>query len=148
MRQHGPHISHDGFRVKLHPFHIQGLMTDPHQLTLIRMGRGLKAIRQGGFLNHQGMIAHPGKGIIQSEEHPAIIVMHGTGFTVHHSARPDHLAAECLADGLMTETDPEDRDFTAEILNSLNRDPGLLRRTGTGGRSTGDQVPCRRSPAR
>jgi hypothetical protein len=41
MQQDYPHSGHDGFRMKLYPLDGQGFMSQPHQLTLVGVGRGL-----------------------------------------------------------------------------------------------------------
>ncbi len=54
-------------------------------------------------------------------------MVHRAGFAVHDPACPEHLAAECLADGLMTEADPEYRNLAAEMLYRGNGDARLFR---------------------
>src|SRR5918992_4943398 len=51
---------------------------------------------------------------------------------VHNPLRPHHLAAEGLADRLVSETHAEDRDAAGEALDRCEGDAGLVRRARTG----------------
>jgi len=51
---------------------------------------------------------------------------------MHDERAAHHVTAKGRTDGLMTETDAENRNFSGEVLDRRDRDAGLLRRTGSG----------------
>src|SRR5947207_7732158 len=78
------------------------------------------------------MVAHGGKWAGDAVEQLIVAVYDGTGFAVHQPRRADDLAAERLANRLVTQAYPENRDLTGEGANEGHEDPGLCGRLRTG----------------
>src|SRR5919106_5678764 len=76
------------------------------------------------------MIAGGLKRVFQPPEHIGPLMVDQGGLAVHDLFGMDHLAAECLTNGLVPETHPKDRDPAAEALDHRERDPRLVRCTG------------------
>ena len=80
------------------------------------------------------MIAADPQRLGQAGKNAQTIMMDQAFFAVHRLCGPDHPAAKSLADGLMTQTDAEDRDPAGKMADHLQGNPGLVRRAGTGGK--------------
>ena len=115
-------LAQNGFGMKLHALHLQSAVTQPHDFPFGGPGRHFQHLRQGVALDNQRMVTGGGEGVRQITEYPLAPMENGRGFAVHHLRRADDLAAEGLADGLMPETDPQQRDLSGEMLDDLQRD--------------------------
>src|SRR5271166_136278 len=59
-------------------------------------------------------------------------MLHFTCLAVHKVGGANDVAAKGGADGLMAETDAENRDFSCEVFDDVDADARLVRRAGTG----------------
>src|SRR5689334_1410152 len=106
--------------MELHAFHGQTGVPHAHDLPVIGPGRDLQRLRKRFALDHQGMITGRRKWLLQSAENTLILVVHARYFAVHHLLRMHDLAAESLADALMTEAHAQYRDLSGEALDERN----------------------------
>jgi hypothetical protein len=58
-------------------------------------------------------------------------MLDGRSFSVHQPGRPHHQASKSLADGLVAQANPQDRDHAGKTFNYRQGDAGLVRRAGT-----------------
>ena len=68
----------------------------------------------------------------QTVEDGLVIVRDGAGFAVHEVGGADDFSAESCADGLMSEADAEDGNFSGEVADESDADAGILRNAGAG----------------
>ena len=87
----------------------------------------LQAIRHTIWLNGQGMIPGCGKVIGNAGKNARTCMRNRAGFAVHTGGRANNTATKGLANGLMTKTDPKQRDSTRCLFNKLQADTGLVR---------------------
>lgn len=80
--------------------------------------------------HHQGMIASGGERARQAGEHPLAGMVHRRGLAVHHLPGTHHLSTERLPQGLMSQTDAENRQLAGEMANRLHGNTGLVGRAG------------------
>ena len=59
------------------------------------------------------------------------------GFAVHQMAGLHDRSAECLANGLVPQAYPKDRERSAESPDDIQGNPGVLGIAGTGGQDDG-----------
>src|ERR1700674_1075931 len=78
------------------------------------------------------MIACRAEGVRHGAENTVPSVLYVGGLAVHHLFGMDDLAAEALADALVTEAYAEDRDLTGEALNERNRNARFVGRARSG----------------
>ena len=124
-------LAQDRFRMELHAFDRQCLMFYPHNffhraIGFIGPAGHFQTFRQGGLINHQGMIAHGRKRVGQASEHALAVMVDGGSFAVHHVTGADDMTAEGLADALMTQADAENRDPAGEGVDDRQRHAGRL----------------------
>src|SRR5690606_33669398 len=128
----------DRFRVELHPFHIECLVAQTHDLVhaavvALRPGDDLEAVWQRLLFNDQRMVTRRGKRTRQAAEHTLAFVIDRRGLAMHHLARAHHLAAEYLAHALLAKADAKDRQLAGKVLDRRHRDAGFVRRARAGG---------------
>src|SRR5689334_2801156 len=78
------------------------------------------------------MIARRFERRIDAAKNAAAAMLDFRQFAVNRDRRAHHLAAEGLADRLMTKTDAEDRDARRGGSDQVETDAGLVRRAGAG----------------
>src|SRR5947209_1092614 len=96
-------LGEKGLRVELHALHGELAVAHAHDLAVFGFRRDLQALWQGRPANRERMIAGRHEGTRQSAKHPEARMADRRGFPVHDLARMHDLAAESLADRLMTE---------------------------------------------
>src|SRR5438309_289425 len=79
------------------------------------------------------MIASGYERVREAGEHAPAVVMNLGHLAVKQARRPHDAPAEPLADGLMAEADPEERESSREPLDDLGRQAGLGGATGPRG---------------
>ena len=84
------------------------------------------------LFNDERVIAGGRHGHGESLEDGAVVVHDGAGFAVHEMGGAHHVAAEGFADGLVSEADAEDRNFSGEVADESDADARLMRRAGAG----------------
>ena len=119
--------------MKLHPFDVQCLVTQAHDLidrAVLQLGPGgqLQAFGQGFALDHQRVITGHRHGQVQAMKHTQILMEHRAGLAMHDLARPYHVTAKRLADGLMAQAYAQDRQLAGEIADGFKRDARFGRR--------------------
>ena len=77
------------------------------------------------------MIAGRGHGRGQAPKDGSAVVLHRAGLAVHEVRRADDVAAEGVADGLMTQTDAKHRNLAGEVADQFDADARFVRRAGT-----------------
>src|SRR5688572_2352939 len=77
------------------------------------------------------MVASRLEALVQAFVDPTAVVQYPRRLAVDGLAA-HYLGAESLPDGLVAEADAEGRDTLTDLPDQLYRDPGLVRRAGTG----------------
>ena len=85
----------------------------------------LEFLWQGVGFDDEAVVARGLKWIFDAVEECATIVMNLIDFAVHQTPRADDLAAERLADGLMAQADPQQRQFAGELGDAFDRNAGF-----------------------
>ena len=88
--------------------------------------------RHAGAVDHQRMVARRLERPVDAAEDAGAFVLDERELAVHRHRRAHHLAAEDLADGLMTEADAEGRDGRRRLGDEIEADAGVVRRAGAG----------------
>ena len=96
-------------------------MPDPHDLTLLSIGRDLQAVRKTVALNHQGMVARGRKRIGHAFEKIFSVMPHQGSFPVHHPVIDHDVASKNMADALVPQTDAQGGYLRTEAANNLIR---------------------------
>ena len=84
------------------------------------------------FADDERVIAGGGEWRVNSAKDGSAVVLDRTGFAVHERSGAHDLSAESRANGLMSETDAEERNFSGEVLDQGDADAGILRRARPG----------------
>src|SRR5688572_7388208 len=119
--------------MKLHAMHLIHAVPHGHdRAVFLRAGRHLEIVWHAVGGDHQRVIPAGEKWLIDPGKHPFAIVHDGGRLAVHRRVGTRHDAAVDHADGLMTETDAEQRRPRTESLDHVRRDAGILGTTGPG----------------
>src|SRR5690348_10470368 len=78
------------------------------------------------------MITRRHEILCEAAEDCFAVVMNFAGFAMHDFGRADDASAERLADRLMSQANPQDRNFACKTLDQRLADAGLLRSAGAG----------------
>ncbi|MCY1428540.1 hypothetical protein D9M71_444290 [compost metagenome] len=118
--------------MELHPFDIQGLVAQAHDLVDRAIGMGgpggdFQAVGQGFALDHQGMVAGYGQRVVEGGEHAQVAVVDRAGLAVHHLARTHHVTAKGLADGLVAQAHTQDWQLAGKMQDGLDGHARLAR---------------------
>src|SRR5580765_21702 len=97
--------------MELDSFHQKFLMPDPHNLSLFSFGADLKAGRQGVPFGDERMITRRFEGIGKMLKDGLFIMLDHRGFSMHEPPGPNDVASERLNNGLMSQTDSQNRDL-------------------------------------
>ena len=114
--------------MELHPLHRQFLVAHGHDDAAVGPSRHLQAVREALPLDGQRVVTHSGKRVGQAGQHALPLVVDEGQLAVHDLAGAGHDAAEDLADALVAEADPQDRDLAGEVADDIVADAGLARR--------------------
>ena len=79
------------------------------------------------------MVTHRLKGDGQRMKHTSVIMGHGAGLAMHDPSCPHDLTTKGFTNGLMPQTNPQNRNTTCKGFNSLNRNTRLTWSTWTRG---------------
>src|SRR5580704_4119258 len=79
------------------------------------------------------MVASGDETLRQVAKDRLAVVQDLAGFAVHQLRRADHSTTECVADGLVTKTDAENRKLSSEAANHVDTNASLLGRARAGG---------------
>ena len=77
------------------------------------------------------MIARSDEWSGQTMKYCFAVVLNIAGFAVHELLCADYAASERSADGLMSETNAQNRDLSCKALNDWHADAGFLWCAGT-----------------
>lgn len=99
----------DGLGMKLNPVNWQFLVLQAHDCAIVKFGGDVQGSGQGGTVNHKRMISGRFERAGQPGKQTCAAVLHLPHFAVNDLVTAHNLAAEGLADGLMTQTDPHQR---------------------------------------
>src|SRR5437764_13086534 len=100
----------DALGMKLHAVYRQAVMREPHHEAVVGLRRDREFARHAVPFDHERMITRRLERRIDAAEKARAAVVDLRQFAVHGNGRAYHLAAERVADGLMAETNAEDRD--------------------------------------
>ena len=121
--------------MELHAVGLCLTVLERHDLTVFIPCCYFQALRKIRFLGNQRMIPAAGNHFRQSGENGACgIQYHLACLAVHQMRCPDDCAAECLTNGLMSQTDTQHGNLAVEVTNRLHGDAGVLRIAGTRGK--------------
>ena len=115
--------------MKLDTVDWKALMLQAHYLEIASPGRYLYDWRQASALHNQGMVAGRLKRLWQSFVDAKSFVVDAGSLSMHEPLSTHDLTSKDLADTLMPETDPEDRDPAGERPDKLIGNPSVLRAT-------------------
>jgi hypothetical protein len=131
-----PGIGKNALRVKLHAFHRELLVAQAHDgagsVFLGGPGAHFQLLRKILLFHDQRVIPGRCHRSRQSAEDSFAIMRDFAGFAVHQVRRAHHLAAECLADGLVPQANAEYGNFAREVADQIDADAGILRRARAG----------------
>ena len=114
---------------------------DAHDLPVLRVGDGGQALRQGGSVHGQGMVASHGRhGRAALEERAVKVHRRLGGFAVHQDLGIGDCRAIGCTDGLVAQADPQDGDLGAKLEHRLDEDARVLRAAGAGGENDAVRV--------
>src|SRR5712691_5504431 len=116
-------LGEKGLGVELYALHGEFTMAHTHDLAVFGLCRDLQALGQGRPANRKRMIAGRHEGTRQSAKHAETQMADRRGFSVRDFTRMDDLAAESLADRLMTEAHAQYRDPAGKLAHRSERDP-------------------------
>src|SRR5678816_3260882 len=111
--------------MELNPFYGIVPMPKSHHNPLGCLGTDFKACRN--IRNDEGVITSRRESLRQASKKCFGIVQNRACLPVHQRGRPHDLSAKNLTNGLMPETDPENRNALVKELNDLLRDAGIVR---------------------
>src|SRR5688572_14768043 len=118
-------LGEDGFGVELDALHRQGAMAHAHDFAVLGPGRHLELGRATRPLDRERMVA---RGVVrrgQPGEDALAAMVYARDLAVHERVRVHHLATEGLADRLVSEAHPEDRDAPGESIDGREGNAGL-----------------------
>lgn len=118
--------------MELDPEDWPRLALQSHDFTIIRPGGDNQVVWQAGPIDGKAMIARGDKGIGHATEHTRIGMMYLACLAVHQGLGAHHLASKGLTNGLVAETNAEDRQVGWRMRDEVQTYPGVIRRAGPG----------------
>jgi len=119
--------------VELHAKYRQLFVPQPHDQTVFGLRHHFQTIGAGCPVDNQTVIARRLEGRGQALENPTALVANMAELAVHDRWRLDDLAAERLADRLVSQANPEQRDPGLRGgVHRVQADPRLFRIAGPG----------------
>src|SRR5262245_40814023 len=115
----------DAFRMELNAVDGKCPMGEPHDQPVTRFGVDCELWRQPCAFDHQGMVARGFERTIDSTKDAITLVMDFRELAVHQDRRTHDLAAEGLADGLVTQAHAQDGNGSGRLGDQLQADSGL-----------------------
>ena len=107
-------------------------MPNPHDLAFLGPGTHLEiGMMESLLLDDQTVIASGIEGVGKAGKETFSVMENGRNLPVHDAIVSDHFPAENMADTLMTETDPQDRNLRSELLQYLIGNPRFFRSAWT-----------------
>src|SRR5690349_8329090 len=100
--------------MELHAPDRKILVPDAHDFAFVGFGGDFQAIGQVVALDDEGVIARGGEGIGHAFKKVFPVMFDGGSLAVHHAVIDDNLAAEGVADALMSQTNAEERSIAAK----------------------------------
>jgi len=101
--------------VELDSLHGKIAVAQPHNQAILRPGADFKRVRQSLAHYRQGMIAYGGKGVGQSFKDSPAIMVDKRRLAVLDFAGAVNFASVAVADALVAEADPQNRQTGAEM---------------------------------
>ncbi|MNZ47220.1 hypothetical protein D3C78_649270 [compost metagenome] len=125
--------------MELHPFYIQGLVPQAHDLVHRTVFKGspgghFQALGQGFTLDHQRVVAGHGQRVVEAVKYAQVFVENRAGLAMHDLAGPHDITAKGLANGLVAQADTENRQLAGKVQDSFDGNTGL----GRGARTRGN----------
>src|SRR5579859_1773485 len=119
--------------MELHAPDRKILVPDAHDFAFVSFSGDFQTVGQGVALDDEGVIARGGKGIGHAFKEVLPVMLYGRSLAVHHAVIDDDLAAEGVANALMSQTNAEERGIAAKSADDFIGEAGFARGTGTGG---------------
>jgi len=117
--------------VELHAFDLVVAVTKAHDDAIIGFGGDGELPRQRFPFNDQRVVARGGERIGQLAENVLTVVMNLAGLAVEKFWGANDFSAKSGADGLVSETNTEDGEFSGEAFDEFDGDASFLRRART-----------------
>ena len=115
--------------MKLYAPDWKRLMFYPHDFALLGLGRDFQNFRQRITFDHQRMIPGGGKWIGHPFKQVPAVMFDQRRFAMHHPVIHHHLRPERVADTLVTQANPKNRDaLTRKRGNHVIGQAGFPRR--------------------
>src|SRR5215204_5238903 len=105
---------------------------DAHYRTVFGAAGDEKAFRDRLWFDHERMVACRLEALGKAFVDPTAVVHNPRRLAVYWLAA-HYLGTKSLPDGLVAEADTKGGNILTDLLDQLDRDPGLVRRAGTGG---------------
>ncbi len=102
-----------------------------HHRSIFGPGIDPEAIWERFPFDDQRVVTCGGERIREPLEDSGTIVMHLGSFAMHDGFSPHHSSAKSLADCLVAQTDPQDRDALSTFADEVHRDSRLVGSAGT-----------------
>jgi len=102
-------------------------MTKAHDLTLGGFSGDFELRGEGAAFDEQRMIARGGEILRHAAKDVGIAVLDGRSLAVHQTRRPDDVSAKIMANRLVAEAYSQDRFYSRERLDNVERYAGLSR---------------------
>ena len=114
--------------MELDALDVVGPVPEPHDLTLLGPGRDLQDRRERLALDDERVVTAGRERVGEPGEDPLAVVVYRARLAVDDPHVADHLGAEGLADRLVAEADPQDRQLAGELADGGERHARLVRR--------------------
>ena len=117
-----PVLGQNRFGVELDSVDGPFAVGEAHDFSFGGFGGDFEAGGEGFAADDEGVVAGGFEGAGEAGEDILAGVEDGRGFAVHEAGGADDFATENLTDALVTETDSEDGDFSAEFADGVATD--------------------------
>src|SRR5690348_11605439 len=103
-------------------------MAQAHDCAVGSFGGDFEAAGKRTAFNDERVVARGFEILRELAENRFAVVVNPAGFSVHDSFGAHNFAAESVADGLMSEADAENGNFSGEALHDGDAEAGFARR--------------------
>src|SRR5262249_11338239 len=125
-------LGRDALGMELDAVDRKATVRQAHHQAIVGLGSNRKVVGNVVAIDHERMIARRAERPVDAAEYAGAFVLHLGKLAVHRRPGADHVAPERLADRLMAEADPEDRNGWRRLGNEVETDAGLHGRARAG----------------
>src|SRR4051812_18577725 len=118
-------LGRDALGMELNTVDRKPAVRQSHHQVVVGLGGNREIIRKIVAIDHKGMIARRAERPVDAAKYAGAFVLHLGELAVHWHRRAHHVGPERLADRLMAETDPEDRNCRRRLGNEIETDAGF-----------------------